>query len=91
MENNSDHQQEDTDLCRLVSKNNPWCLRCWRWIGHTLHEPVDNITQQALPGTQSGKGIEDDRETRGVAIWKQTSQKRDTIGVNWRLAQDQNT
>ena len=27
----------------------------WRWIGHTLHKPVNNITQQALTSNPEGK------------------------------------
>ena len=31
-----------------------------------------------------GKGKEDDRETHGAAIWKQTSKKLATPGDGWR-------
>ena len=55
--------------------------RRWRWINHTLRKPVDSKT---LPGThRGGGGKEDDRETRGDAIWKQPSKKLDTAGENW--------
>ena len=58
--------------------------RRWRWIGHTLRKPVDNITRQALTFKPRGKGNEDDLETLGVAVRKQTSKKLGTPGDSWR-------
>ena len=58
--------------------------RRWRWIGHTLRTPVDSITRKALTRYSGRKGKEDDGETRGAAIWKQTSKIVDTAGDIWR-------
>ena len=37
-----------------------------------------------LNGIQRGKGKEDDGETHGAAIWKQTSKRLVTLGDSWR-------
>ena len=49
-----------------------------------LCKPVDSITRQALTWNPEGKGKEDDRETHGAAIWKQTSKKLATPRDSWR-------
>ena len=58
--------------------------RRWRWISHTFRKPVDSISRQALTWNPEGKRKEDDLETQGAAIWKQTSKKLDTHGDSWR-------
>lgn len=32
------------------------CQRKWRWIGHTLRMPTDNIAQRALRWNLQGRG-----------------------------------
>ena len=42
------------------------------------------LTREAIIWNPEGKGEQDDRATRGAAIGKQVSNKRDTAGDNWR-------
>ena len=54
------------------------------WSHSLQAKPVISITQQVWTWNPEGTRKENDLETCGAAIWKQTSKKLDTAGDSWR-------
>ena len=69
--------------CGNVRVKCQWSRRSDRNAGDGLVTLSASIMRQALNCNPEGKGKEDDLETLGIAIWKQTSKKLDAAGDNW--------
>ena len=59
--------------------------RKWRWIGHTLRNPPETITRQAITwNPPQGRGEEVGHETPGKETRKKKQRRWDTPGEKWR-------